>query len=80
MKNKSFRLLDIQEISKRTGFSLSLLNYYTNLGLLPVADRQGNKRLFMERIVIGRLGQIRRLRREGYPLRIIRHRFKEERL
>ncbi len=71
---KSNRLVSIQEISSRTGLSLSSLNYYVNMGLLSIADRQGNRRLFVESQAIRHLDEISRLRREGYPLRIIRHR------
>ena len=63
--------LTLQEISSRTGLGLSGLNFYVNLGLLPVADRRGNKRLFKERIVLQRLKEIKNLKRQGYPLRII---------
>jgi len=66
------KLITLKEIAHRTGASLSVLNYYVNLGLLPVADRHGNKRLFEEKEMLRRFGEIQRLRREGYPLRIIR--------
>ena len=71
-------LIGLQEISDRTGLSLSALNYYTNIGLLPVAERRGNRRLFVEEEVLRRIEEIRRLRREGYPLRIIRRQWTEE--
>ncbi|MBI3333809.1 MAG: MerR family transcriptional regulator [Candidatus Omnitrophica bacterium] len=66
------RLISLKEVAQRTGSSLSVLNYYVNLGLLPVADRQGNKRLFIEKEIFRHLQEIHQLRREGYPLRIIR--------
>lgn len=71
MANKD-RLITLQEVSRRTGATLSSLNYYVNLGLLPVADRQGNKRLFHREKALNRFKEIDRLRREGYPLRMIR--------
>ncbi len=74
---KATKLVSIQHISHRTGLSLSSLNYYVNLGLISVADRQGNRRLFVESHVIHHLDEISRLRREGYPLRIIRRRLQE---
>jgi DNA-binding transcriptional MerR regulator len=69
--------ITLQELAQQTGVSLSALNYYTNLGLLRVVDRQGNKRFYAERDALRRLEAIRNLRREGYPLRIIRDRLRE---
>ena len=64
-------LVTIQEITRSTGVSFSALNYYVNLGMLPVMDRKGNKRLFAKTDTLQRLKQIQRMKREGYPLRII---------
>lgn len=71
------RLITLKEIAHRSGASLSALNYYVNLGLLPVADRQGNKRLFIEKKILRDLEEIQRFRREGYPLRIIRRQLRK---
>ncbi len=70
-------LVTIREITQSTGVSFSALNYYVNLGMLPVADRKGNKRLFSRAQVLRRLKEIRRMKREGYPLRIILKRLQE---
>ncbi len=77
MKSAQAGLVSLQEISHRTGVGSSTLNYYTNLGLLQVADRQGNRRLYRESEALKRIEQIRQLRREGYPLRIIRKQIRE---
>ncbi len=71
-RRRSVRLLSLPEVARQSGLTLSALNYYVNLGLLPVADRRGNRRLFAARDIRERLEAIRRLRREGYPLRVIR--------
>jgi DNA-binding transcriptional MerR regulator len=71
MRNNRSNLISLDEVAHRTGASISALNYYVNLGLLRVADRQGNKRLFSQEEVMTRYRKIQELRREGYPLRII---------
>ena len=78
LKTKIRKLISLQDVSHHTGMSMSSLNYYVNLGLLPVADRQGNRRLFVESQVFRRLEEISHLRREGYPLRIIRRQLQEK--
>lgn len=65
-------LITIGEISKRYGLSMSSLNYYTNMGLLSIAEKQGNKRLYDENEVSKRLEKIKDMRRSGYSLRLIR--------
>ena len=69
--------MTLQDLSHRCGVSVSTLNYYTNVGLLQVADRQGNRRLYREAQTLRQLDKIQRLRREGYPLRIIRTQLRE---
>ncbi|MBI3615762.1 MAG: MerR family transcriptional regulator [Candidatus Omnitrophica bacterium] len=71
-------LVTMQEITRFTGVSFSALNYYVNLGMLPVADRQGNKRLFSKGTALRRLKEIQRMKREGYPLRIILRHLQEK--
>lgn len=72
MKASQGKLISLQEIAHQTGASVSLLNYYVNLGLIPIADKHGNKRLFREPKALAIFQEIQRLKREGYPLRIIR--------
>ncbi len=78
IKTKIKKLISLQDVSQHTGMSLSSLNYYVNLGLLPIADRRGNRRLFSESQVLQRLREISRFRREGYPLRIIRRQLQDK--
>jgi DNA-binding transcriptional MerR regulator len=42
------------------------------MGLLSVAEKQGNKRLYDEDDVRKRLEKIKEMRRSGYNLRLIR--------
>ena len=77
--NKTRKLISLLEVSHKSGLSLSSLNYYVNIGLLPIADRRGNRRLFAESKVFARLDNISKLRREGYPLRIIRRQLQGQR-
>lgn len=64
-------LSTIDEIAALSGLSKATVNYYTNLGLLRIADKQGNKRLYDAEEVRQRLEKIRDLRRSGYSLRLI---------
>ena len=56
------------------GVSSATVNYYTNLGFFKVRDRRGNKRLYEKSETRELYEQIRKMRREGYPLRIIQER------
>lgn len=77
MVRRTTGLVTLQDLALRAGVGASTLNYYTNLGLIQVADRDGNRRLYQEAEALQQLGEIRRLRREGYPLRIIRNQIQE---
>ena len=64
-------LLTAHEVVQRHGLSYQTLNYYTNLGLLHVAKRDGNQRLYGAEDVKRQLGEVERLKGVGYPLRLI---------
>lgn len=68
-------LITIDELSKLFFMSKATINYYTNMGLLHIADKQGNKRLYDKVEVDERLKKIKELRRSGYSLRLIRKQF-----
>jgi DNA-binding transcriptional MerR regulator len=68
-------LITVDELSKLYLLSKATINYYTNMGLLHIADKQGNKRLYDKLAVEERLEKIRDLRRSGYSLRLIRKQF-----
>ncbi|MDP3787362.1 MAG: MerR family transcriptional regulator [Candidatus Omnitrophota bacterium] len=65
-------LRTIGDISKLYSFSKATINYYTNMGLLRIAEKQGNKRLYDDNEVRKRLEKIKEMRRSGYSLRLIR--------
>ena len=64
-------LLTAHEVVQRHGLSYQTLNYYTNLGLLHVAKRDGNQRLYGAENVKRQLQEVERLKGAGYPLRLI---------
>lgn len=64
-------LISIREIIKKYAISYSTVNHYTIIGLLPVADRRKNIRLYDETEVKKRLARITELRSNGYPLHLI---------
>lgn len=68
-------LISVDEISKLYHISKPTINYYTNMGLLPIADKRGNKRLYDKNGVHKRLEKIREMRRRGYSLRLISRQF-----
>ena len=71
MKTAPPTLLTASELVERHRLSYQTLNYYTNLGLLRVAKRDGHQRLYDGRDVRRSLAAITRLKDEGYPLRLI---------
>ena len=64
-------LITANQIVQRHRLSYQTLNYYTNLGLLRVAKRSGNERLYNESEVQRRLKTVGLLKDEGYPLQLI---------
>lgn len=75
MRQIDSNLLTVDEISKLYNLSKPTINYYTNMGLLSIADKHGNKRLYNKDEVHKRLEKIREMRRSGYSLRLIRRQF-----
>lgn len=75
MKNDRFSKNDVisaVEIVRKYELSYQTVNYYTNLGLLDVVENKGNKRLYSRDDVQIRLEKIKKLKKRGYPLRLIR--------
>jgi len=64
-------LLSTKEVVQRFKLSYQTLNYYTNLGFFNIIERRGNKRMFDEQEVKTKLENIRMLKNQGYPLRLI---------
>ena len=67
-------LVTAEELVKFLGISSATVNYYTNLGLFKIKDRRGNRRLYEKTEIKELHEQIRKMRREGYSLRIIQER------
>jgi len=60
------------QIVSRYKVSYQTINYYTALGLLSVARKERQHRLFRDADVRRGLARIRQLKDEGYPLHLIR--------
>ena len=67
------QIVSAQEISDAFKISVSLINFYTNLGLIEIFDRKGrgNKRYYLLPAVQHRLQVIGEMKRRGFPLRLI---------
>ena len=70
-------LVTSEELVKLLGISSATVNYYTNLGLFKIKDRLGNRRLYEKNEIKELHEQIRKMRREGYSLRIIQERMQK---
>lgn len=66
------KVISAKEIVARFNIPYYTLNYYTVMGLLPVRDKKGYKRVYDEEEVRQRLETIRSLSSQGYPLNLIR--------
>lgn len=65
-------LITVDKMSKLYNLSKPTINYYTGMGLLPVAEKHGNMRLYEKTIIDKRLLKIKEMRRAGYSLMLIR--------
>ena len=65
------KLVSTKDVVARFKLSYQTLNYYTNLGFFNIVERRGNRRMYSEREVRDRLEDIRSLKNQGYPLRLI---------
>jgi len=59
-------------IVKSFAVTYQTVNHYTNLGLLDVVTKNGNRRMYSRAEVKKRLAKIAHLASEGYSLRLIR--------
>lgn len=71
----SDNFVTLKEIAVEFNISAATVNYYTNLGLLNVAKKVGNKRLYDREEVVRRINTIRELLVKGYTLRVIQREF-----
>ena len=74
----SDNLVTSEELVKLLGVSSATVNYYTNLGLFKIRDRRGNRRLYEKNETRELHEQIRKMRKEGYSLRIIQERLQNK--
>jgi len=68
------KMISAKEISQLYHLTYQTVNYYTDLGLLPVVSKEGNVRYYDGEIVQKRMLEISDLKKEGYSLRLIRKR------
>jgi len=62
-------LLKLGEVARKTGALPSTIRYYSNMGLIAVADyTQGKYRLFREGETVEAITRIRGLKRKGLTL------------
>ena len=65
-------LVNTKEIASMLGISIASVNYYTNLGLFNIKDKKGNIRLYDKNEILVIHDRISQMKKEGYPLKIIR--------
>lgn len=68
------KMISAKEISRVYHLTYQTVNFYTDLGLLPVDSKEGNVRYYDGEIVEKRMAEISDLKKEGYSLRLIRKR------
>lgn len=66
------KLITAKEVVSKFDISFQTVNHYTNFGLLTVATKKGNMRMYDEAEVKARLAKVSELVSEGYSLRLIR--------
>jgi len=66
------KLITAKEISSKYALSYQVINRYTDAGLLSIAIKKGNIRLYNRQQVKKRIRQIQDLIQEGYSLVLIR--------
>ena len=71
--NKKNLVISAKEITDKFHISYQTVNHYTDFGLLQVAFKKGNIRFYNKYEAKQRLAKIEKLAREGYSLRLIRH-------
>ena len=69
------QLLNIEEVAKKFDLSKASVNYYTNIGLIVVHRKKGNKRLYDVADVTRRIERVREMLNMGYTLRLIQREF-----
>lgn len=70
-------MISAQEVVSKFGIPYYTVNYYTAIGLLPIAGKMGNRRMYEEAVIKERLKKISELASEGYPLNLIQKKLSE---
>lgn len=78
MKVLNSKLISAKKIAAKFKIPYPTVNHYTNVGFFSVVKRKGNIRLYREDQVKSRLHRISRLKDEGYPLRLIIKKLREQ--
>ena len=72
MVERANSYITARDIVEKYRVSYQTLNYYTTIGLLTVARKISNQRLYREPELRKRLKKISELKDGGYPLHLIR--------
>jgi len=72
------KTITAKDIVSKFDITYHTLNYYTAIGLLPVVDRKGNRRLYDETVVEEMLKRISQMVSDGYSLGLIRKKLLEK--
>ncbi|MBI4708474.1 MAG: MerR family transcriptional regulator [Candidatus Omnitrophica bacterium] len=72
------KLISTKEIAQKYNLSYQIINHYVRVGLLPIAKRNGFRRLFDEIETKKRMKKIIELKDKGYTLALIRDQLEEE--
>ena len=68
----------ISEVSKQSNFSNSAINYYIRMGLITPPKKTSKTRALFSQKSIDELNEIRILKDQGMPIRMIKHILKEK--
>lgn len=67
-------MLSLKDIARLLKISAATVNYYTNIGLFLITERKGNSRLYDKKDTLARFARIKKLRKQGYSLGLIKQR------
>lgn len=72
------RMYMVSDLVRETGISKHSIYHYMKIGLIEESYRAPNNYCFFDEYQLQRLRRIRELRLEGYPLKLIEGKLKEE--
>ena len=64
-------LIGVNELAQECHTTYHTINFYINIGLLHVVDRQGNKRFLKKNNALTTMKKVITLRKKGFPLQMI---------